>query len=353
MKHFRLFAAAFFVALFSAAPLFAADFELQIPFEVGADVVAIRNGQTTKLGTVLKLPSKSRWPSYTASAWGEPNAVCATAVNALHLLVGVEKGKGRTISIVPQDTIAPAAKPGTAFVVSTHAGTGCFGAWAPKVGSAVLLRDKNGHERKLSPENFIQQGETVVIRVTESPMPIYIEIENRPGGRVLSFDERGCHPLGRVLRPVAGTGRFEGTKFQNRSLLRANHPGVIDYSTCTNGNIGGFQIIPWDHALSSKEMQSAWDLTQWLIVAPCDGVSALCGVFPLFKDGLLPGTNLQEGEKLWDLWSTYGRRCPMLVRVNGGDWQKVPSSVGKQPYSLSGVTHIRIYYPHDEEPAKD
>jgi len=334
------------------APLFAEDFEIRLPYKAGEKVTVVRNNQAVEIGTIVQLPVKTRYPSYTASAWGEPSAVCASAVNALHLLVSVEKGRGRTLSIVPQNTIAPAAKPGTSFVVSTKAGTGCFGAWSPKVGSKVVLRTDNGQEKELSAAEFIKQGETLVIKVTETDMPLFVEIENRPGGRVYSFDGMKQTQIGRVLRPFAGTGRFDGSKFQNTGEIRANHPGVIDYSTCPAGQMGGFQIVPWDHALTSKEMQYVWDLTQWLVIAPQDGCSPLCGTHPLFKQGLLPGTKTKAGEKLWDLWSTYGRKCPLLVRINGGAWQKVPEVSGKQPRAFENVTHLRIYYPHTEEPGK-
>ena len=215
-----------------ASALHAEAFELRIPFETGAKALAVREGQPAEeIGTVLKIPKETRYPSYTASAWGEKSAVCASAVNALHLLVSVEKGNGRTISIIPQETIAPAAKAGTAFVLSTTAGTGCFGAWSPKVGSEAVLRNGSGTERKLSASEFIRQGETLVIKVKDGELPSFVEIENRPGGRVTVCGKNGCTLVGRVLRPLAGTGRFEGTKFQAAGKLRANHPGVIDYST--------------------------------------------------------------------------------------------------------------------------
>ena len=336
-----------------APSLYAEAFELRIPFETGAKALAVREGQPAEeIGTVLKIPKETRYPSYTASAWGEKSAVCASAVNALHLLVSVEKGNGRTISIIPQETIAPAAKAGTAFVLSTTAGTGCFGAWSPKVGSEAVLRNGSGTERELSASEFVRQGETLVIKVKDSELPSFVEIENRPGGRVTICGKNGCTLAGRVLRPLAGTGRFEGTKFQTAGRLRANHPGVIDYSTSENGTIGGFQIIPWDHALTSKEMQHTWNMTQWMIVAPADGKSALGGTAPLFDDGLLPGVNRGEGEKLWDVWSTYGRTSPLLVRINGGAWQPVPKTAGKNDRALENVTHLKIYYPSTEEPAK-
>lgn len=349
MKNIRITAIAALIITLTATTLHAAEFEIRIPFQKGAKAVAVREGYApTEIGKVIKIPSATRYPAYTASAWGKESAVCATAVNALHILVSFEKGHGRTISIIPQETIAPAAKAGTSFILSAKAGTACFGAWTPPVGTEVVLRNEAGEERKLSAEKFIQPGETLVIKVKENCQTHYVEIENRPGGRVIELGNKGCVIIGRVIRPLAGTGRFQGTKFQGRGMLRANHPGVIDYSTSKIGTIGGFQIIPWDHALTSTEMQGAWAQTQWLIIGPADGKSPMGGTSPLFDNSLIPGVNRDQKEELWDLWSTIGRQSPLRVRINGGPWQEIPETAGKQDRALEKITHLRIYYPTTE-----
>ncbi|MDR1516298.1 MAG: hypothetical protein LBS45_11450, partial [Synergistaceae bacterium] len=109
-----------------------------------------------------------------------------------------------------------------------------------------------------------------------------------------------------------------------------------------------FQIIPWDHALASKEMQGAWSATQWMIIGPADGKSMLGGTKPLFAGGLVPGPS--KGERLWDLWSTYGRKSLVLARLNGGAWVKLPAAAGKDDAALKSVTHLRIYFPITKEP---
>jgi hypothetical protein len=153
-----------------------------------------------------------------------------------------------------------------------------------------------------------------------------------------------------VIRPLGGAGRFEGTLYQWRSRVRANHSGVIDVSTSDYGTVGGFQIIPWDHAIGSKEMQGAWGATQWMILAPPDGKSMMGGTEPLFAGGLVPGPS--RGERLWDLWSSYGRKSLVLARVNGGEWTTLPNASGKTDDAFKSVTHLRIYFPRTEEPLK-
>ena len=116
---------------FSLSPAVAEEtqiplYKITIPMETGKDVtVTTSDGTIYHVGQVFALPQTTRWPSYTASAWG-PRRVCASAVNALHMLVSIEKEKGRTLSIIPSETIAPAAGPGASIVISSEAGTGIF-----------------------------------------------------------------------------------------------------------------------------------------------------------------------------------------------------------------------------------
>ena len=326
-------------------------YEIRIPMELEHDVtVRYADGSVVVIGRVAALPETTRWPSYSASAWGGPGEVCASAVNAVHMLVSVEKEKGRTLSIIPRETIAPAAGPGASVVISSKAGTGIFGAWAPPVGSKVsVVKSGTGERSPLSPGDLPRKGDTLIITVQKLDHGYMAEIENRPGGRVTEWSKDGYRVIGRVIRPLAGTGRFEGTLFQKTGALRANHCGVIDFSSSQRGVIGGFQIIPWDHALLSKEMQSSWDMTQWMIIGPADGKAMMGGTPPLFKEVLVPGPS--EGELLWDVWSTYGRRSLILARKNGGPWEKFPEVSGRNDFALKDVTHLRIYFPFTDEPS--
>lgn len=326
-------------------------YEIKIPMEPNEYVtVQTNDGMTALIGQVVALPKTTRWPSYSASAWGTPGEVCASAVNAVHMLVSVEKEKGRTLSLIPRETIAPAAGPGASVVISSKAGTGIFGAWAPPVGSKISVIKKGTNEpTPLSVNELPKKGDTLVITVQKMDHGYMADIENRPGGRVTVWSKDGYNVIGRVIRPLAGTGRFEGTLFQKTGALRANHCGVIDFSSSKRGTIGGFQIIPWDHALLSKEMQGSWDMTQWMIIGPSDGRAMMGGTAPLFNGILVPGPS--EGELLWDVWSTYGRRSLILARKNGGAWQKLPEFAGRNDYALKDITHLRIYFPFTDEPA--
>lgn len=324
-------------------------FELVIPFEIGGTITAARpDGSLYEIGRVVKLPTTTRHPSYTASAWAPASSIAATAVNALHMLVDVEDDRGRTMSIIPSETIAPAAGAGASIVVDSIAGTGIFGGWAPPVGTEVRVITPDGTSSPLS-KKIPPIGSKLVMKVREYETPYMIEIENSEGGNVVAwYDRGGAKLIARVERPVSGCGRFEGTVFQDDGRIRANHSGVIDVDTYPRGPAGGFQIIPLEHARDSKELANVWNMTQYLIIAPIDG--ELKGTAPLFLRGLVPGT--AKGEKLWDLWSTYLRRSLVLGRVNDGDWQRFPTAHGRVDDAFKDVTHIRIYFPRTTEPQK-
>lgn len=317
--------------------------ELRIPCVIGGNVTAIMpRGEVLTLGRVLKFPVKTNYPAYTASKWSSPSTVCASAVNAVHILVNVEDGRGRIISLVPSVTVAPAAAPGAYFSLSMPAGTGIFGGFAPLTGSKVtILHD--GREFNLT--DTPSEGDTLIIRTSlASRSGVYMaDIENRPGGRVTVYDAGGGRAIARVVRRIAGVGRFGGTVYQNVGRIRASHSGVIDVSTSPRDEVGGLQIMPLKHALTSHEMLNAWKLTQWMIIASLPGRPDLEGSEPLFKSALVPGPQL--GDELPDVMSYYGRKPLVLCRRDGGSWERLPSVSGKVDDGLKDITHLRIYFP--------
>ena len=340
----------FFLLLASAPEALAARgmLELHIPCRVGEEALAILpGGGVMTLGRVLMTPVKTNWPAYTASKWCAPATVCASAVNAVHMLINIEEGRGRILSLVPAVTVAPAAAAGAFFSLDMPAGTGLFGGVAPLVGSSVSIVGEAG-ERPL--DGVPQEGETLVVRseLPGRPAVWMVDIENRPGGRVIAWGEAGPGVIARVVRPVGGVGRFGGTQFQRNGRIRASHAGVIDVATAPRGEVGGLQIMPLIHALTSAEMASAWKLTQWMILAPLPGEPPLAGRPPLFKASFVPGTQLDD--RLEDMWSTYGRRPLVLCRVGGGPWTRLPSVSGRVDDALRSVTHLRLYYPFWDRP---
>ena len=328
--------------------------ELRIPCIKDSEVTAkLPTGEIIKLGKVLKTPIKENYPAYTASKWSEKSKVCASAVNAIHLLIDVENNRGKIISLIPSVTIAPAAEAGAYFSIETEAGTGIFGGFAPLVGSKVtILNTETNLERNL--DGILSENEVLILRtdLPYNPEDFMLEIENRPTGRVIAYGNKGVKIVARVIRPVAGVGRFGGTVFQNIGRIRASHSGVIDVATSKRGEVGGIQIMPLNHALTSNEMINAWNLTQWLIISPLPGEKNLEGTKPLFKNSFLPGTQLDDKFKFENFWNAYGRKPLVICRRSGGDWERLPEVSGRVDDALKDVTHLRLYYPIWNEPLK-
>ena len=340
MKKFLIF---IFILLFSCRADAENFIELRIPCKENSEVKAIMPaGEIILLGKVLMTPSKTNWPAYAASKWSKISTVCASAVNAIHILSNGENDKGRIISLVPSVTIAPAAQRGSFFSIETEAGTGIFGGFAPLTGSKVTI-ERNGVEIPLT--DIPNENDILIIRtdLPESPEFYMIDIENRPGGRVIAHGIKGKKIIARVIHKIGGVGRFEGTKLQGVGRIRASHSGVIDVSTSKRGEIGGIQIMPLKHALTSKEMINAWKLTQWLIIGPLPNAPDLEGREPLYKSSFVPGPQLND--KLPDLWSQYGRKSLILCRRDGGEWERLPDFAGRVDDALKDVTHLRLYFP--------
>lgn len=337
-----------FTLIFPPSPAPAnALFEIKIPLEIGGEARAeLPDGRVFALGKVTGLPTATRWPGYTASKWAAPGTVAASAVNAVHLTVSVEKEAGRTLSVLPGHTVAPAAGDRAYVTLDVPAGTSFFGGWAPPVGTKVMVDRPDGSRSALNERGLPSPGDVLVFLVEEDARPYIIDVENRPGGRVIGWYDSGPRVLARVIRPVRGVGRFGGTEFQGTGRIRANHSGVIDISTAPRGVVGGFQFLPFLHS-KSKEMGGAWQATQWLIVGS-ETTRPLPGTAPLFLGNLLPGSQLRDS--LWDMWSTYGRKPLVLCRIDGGPFVKLPEAGGKQDLALAGVTHLRIYSPFTKEP---
>ena len=345
MKKFLILIMILFCTSCSASERF---IELRIPCKVDSEVEALMpDGEVITLGHVLMTPSKTNWPAYTASKWSSPSSVCASAVNAIHILIRAENNKGRIISLVPSVTVAPAATRGSFFSLDMPAGTGIFGGYAPLTGSKVTVMHE-GTEHEL--EDVPVEDDTLIIRTEVSPRHgVYMaDIENRPAGRVIAYNSKGAKVIARVIRPVHGVGRFGGSVFQDRGRIRASHSGVIDAATSPRNSIGGIQIMPLKHALTSTEMINAWILTQWMIISPLPNMPDLEGHEPLFKSAFVPGSQLDD--RLPDLWSHYGRRPLVLCRRNGGNWEMLPEVSGRVDDALNDVTHLRLYFPTWDEP---
>ena len=182
--------------------------------------------------------------------------------------------------------------------------------------------------------------------------PEAIIFQNKYKGKVLlKYPDGSSKVVAYVLRPVAGVGRFAGTKYLNSGRVRANHAGVIDISTSDSGRVGGFQIIPSSHA-QSPEMRVAKYMNQWMVVGPVDlSGKSLEGVAPLFRYYLKPQYN---GDDIFarDWEQKFLSRFLVEAKIKG-KWKPLPifamypgEDLPQEANSyLKDVEEIRILFP--------
>lgn len=286
------------------------------------------------LGHVLVHDEQVSNQGYTASKWSPESAVCATAVNAIHVRTGYNPTDDLAVvfSILPKEMLTDEGRklqsfygPDASIYTDFAGGTGIFGGhWSPLLGNPIEL-EQNGALTAL-PLNYVpKKGDIFIIRVFY-PLnaPKAIIFENKFGGMitVVNWDESE-KIIGQVLNPVAGVGRFFGGQYADVGRLRANHSGVIDINVSPVGGIGGFQIVPRAHAMS-PQMDGTRIGNQWMVVGPLDARDPSWeGVGPLFAGYLIPNWAPED----WRA-SNWQRRLAAdtiaQVRIDNGPWQSMP-----------------------------
>ncbi|HEY3417677.1 MAG TPA: hypothetical protein VGM23_12400 [Armatimonadota bacterium] len=331
--------------------------------EIAGSLDSGKSWQT--LGHVTHYTEKVTNQGYTASKWAPIGAVAATAVNAIHIRTGynAKDDKGIVFSLLPRELTSEAGiklasflSPDASIYTDIPGGTGIFGGhWAPILGNPVYLEQAGALQRM--PDGYVpHRGDVLTIPVMEAvDAPQEIIFENRFGGFITLVDwDDHATVIGQVLKPVAGVGRFTGSQYTGVGRLRANHNGVICVSVSPAGTIGGFQILPREHAMS-PEMVRARTMTQWMVVGPLDARDTSWeGVAPLFFGYLRPSWSDDDWAGPDWLRKVTGRTL-VDVRIKNGPWQPMPSyqfdpDLNKPlpdwcMTALQDVTHIRINLP--------
>ncbi|MGD0111186.1 MAG: hypothetical protein ABSD48_04925 [Armatimonadota bacterium] len=338
---------------------------LRIVNDVGGEISASRDQGLSwqTVGRVVRYTTQVSRKGYTASKWVAPGHVAATAVNAIHINVGYnnEDDRGVVFSILPRELLTTPAtyssflSPDSSIYTNIPAGQGIFGGGgAPLVGNTVYLGAPSG----IAPlrDGYVPARGDVLVVVVDRPAryPIAAEFENRPGGAVtLMYADGSRELLGWVVKPVGGIGRFLGGIYTGIGRIRADHAGVVDITTSPIGALGGFQIIPFGHAIS-PEMGNAWRLTQWMIVGPLkEGSSLWDGITPLFCGYIRPdylSNDLYAADWRVRLLSRFVADADL-----GHGWQPVSSPrLSSDPNAalpawagsaLSNVKRLRILFP--------
>ncbi len=362
-----LFIVALFAPALQASAMQPRSFDIVIENSVNGRIYVLEDGQTRELGKVLVPCGAVNGDGFTASMWAQDSTVAGVAVNAIHLKVtnNPETGRGVIFSLLPREFLN--VKPedyksylnrNTSIFTDIPAGTAIFGgAHSPLVSTSVVMSVPEGgtidDALPLSPDFVPKEGDIIVIYVQQRyDLDIdYIEFDNAFGG-FITVKRLGCEPevIGQVLKPVAGVGRFEGSVYARVGRIRANHAGVLCISTSPLHEIGGFQIIPREHAMSS-EMNNARLLTQWMVVGPIDGrAPSWEGMEPLFYGDLYPSYIPLLGDAPdYAGISAANRllgRFYVLGKMRGSDeWGPLPSVTGRVDDALVNLGAIRLYFP--------
>ncbi|MFA5112946.1 MAG: hypothetical protein WC529_01475 [Candidatus Margulisiibacteriota bacterium] len=347
-------------------PEFAEQYRIKIWNSAGGTIeVSPDKGKSWRqVGRVIYPSARTNSDAYAAAAWVPDGKVAATAVNAIHLKVSAEAdGRGVIFSLLPREL--PVKPPGyrsyfnptSSIYTDIPAGTAIFGgAYAPYVGNIILL-SRPGYAIVAWPTGYPPQVDDKIYILVDKPVdyPKEIVLENKKDGAVtITYFNGSARTIGRVVRPVAGVGRFEGTKYASVGRIRANHAGVIDVSTSRLGAIGGFQIVPAQHGANLKYPLAS---SQWLVLGPADASGeAYEGRAPFFKYFIRPAYGPEDlsaeawEEKLLD-------RFLVEVKLKGSDkWQPLTEwefddyfLTGPVPNwannALREITAIRILFP--------
>jgi len=318
------------------------------------------------VGHVLAPVSATNADGYTASGWAAEGTVCASAVNAIHLKTDHNYTSGRStlFSLLPVEQAKTDPRNYKSYLsheaslqTDIAGGTEIFGGhWAPLVGSRLLHASVGEAYTPVEVGYVPQAGEIIAIEVgRRKDNPEYIEFENSFGG-LIWIKELGQdpYPIGQVLKPVVGTGRFLGTQWADTGRIRAAHPGVICISTSPYDEIGGFQIIPHDHAMSPEMVYTRYK-TQWMVVGPLWALDESWeGLPPLFTDYLYPAyipAVDEDGEPNDEVsaMEIYLGRFTVRGRYSDADdpdeYVLMHEESSFDNYALKHLTHVRIYFP--------
>lgn len=293
-------------------------------------------GEWATVGRVLR-PATAAVTTFPAARYAAPGTVAAIAVHGIRIRLPASGGTLRGISIQPREFGHLPHRYGghvpgpSAILTDIPAGTAIFRELAPLVGDTVRL-ERSGAARDIPPGWRPSPGDVLRIDSVEpEDAPQEIVLENRPGGSVEAVFRDGSRKrLARVIRPVRGTGRFDGTAYTGAGALNTNHGGVITISTAPalrpedEGRPpecrGGFQIIPSGHARSQPVMP------QSMVVAPLEEAPPLEGQPPLFA-GVL---SLGDGSPVVEMLAP------------GAGWVPLPAILGKHDDSFTKAGLARL-----------
>lgn len=320
--------------------------EADAPVEVSAD-----HGQSWTIIGRVTVPATDNLSGYLASGYAPVSSVAATAIHGIRIRVGdLSTAYPKLINILPKEFAQTPVYFGghiagaSGIYTNIPTGTSIFRDLAPYSGNPVYQQNNDNSLTNL-PENFIpHMGDVFVIVVKRPSLPLVeVDFENVKNGDVTGKFANGVtKKLATVLKPVYGTGRFDGTSYTGVGAINTSHMGVLTISTAPvsgspllegtgDERRGGIQIQPSYHNSQSDE---AW-ADSILIIGNADkkNVPDLEGSPPLFFGYF---DLCWQPDDMDHSWHTE-------VKINNNpNWVQIPKVIGNSPNALKEVTALRV-----------
>jgi len=284
-------------------------------------------------------------------------AVFAAGVQGIHIRVAnvvPEDSRAARLSLAPSPgTKSALAAPGTILVTGTG-GTGLFGALLPLVGNSAWMELIDATTDSPMQPLFPSSDRALAIAVWQ-PSRSWVRLtwDNRTGGVVEGvFADGSTRSLGRVLQPLAGVGRFDGTPLSGHGRTASIQPGSWVVST-----VDRFE----DYRVGvGKERRGGFRVQSTAGRMPPGRNDATLLFETDDKRNETTNPTVQAGWELACHWSEGARwECriddspwmplpiatgPRISAFTGDDWAAAPFRLGGRPIR-KGVTALRVHLP--------
>lgn len=320
------------------------------------------------VGRVLH-PANGVKEGFMASEYIEGGSVVATSSHGIRLKISPKERFGsdfkevRLFSLVPEEFyVKPTGFGGhvagsSGIYTDIPSGTSIFLNQSPFAGSKIYL-ESNGQLLPIPENHTPRSGDVYVILVNYIPSGITsVDFENKADGTITVTKRDGSSEiLGKVVRPVSGIGRYDGTTFDEPGQLNTAHGGVVTISSSKKfpsgtkegeepETRGGFMIQPYYHTIKQGETKP-----QVMVIGKKEASYDMEGTAPLYLDTI----------NLWYYKDFPNSSFKVYVKIDGGVWENMPEITGKIDNGLTpeylnkifenrnistGITDIRLQIP--------
>ena len=305
--------------------------------------------------------ASTRVVGFAAASYAPRGTVAATAIHGLRIKVGQlgeHFGKAQMpliFSIAPAEFFGFPENPKlvkaqpSAIHTDIYSGHSIFRNQSPFVGNPVFV--ERGRHLQPLPMNYAPMVGDVFVIVVELPTspPEEVDFENKIGGRATArYADGRSEEIARVIRPVKGAGRYDGTTFTGVGAINTNHCGVVTFSTAPlrepgiheggpEETRGGFMVQPCYHVKEQGETR-----VQVMVICPIEGDDSkpvLEGTPPLYLGNINLSWYPAHPENSYRV----------QVKIDNGDWEQVPQVIGRVDDAFT-ARYLQAYFARKGQP---